>query len=68
MNNNCHCGKSLHYTDPQAQADVEKLIEISGEFVKICLNGKCWKVPRHYVALHGIKAQELSTLGFEETK
>jgi hypothetical protein len=64
----CHCGKPLHYTDPAVKKSADDLIATAGEYVKIFYNGRGYKVPRHYVFLHGIKAQELPTLGFEEIK
>ena len=64
---NCHCGRPLHYSDPEIQKLVEKIIAEKGEFVPIkVLGGRAWKVPRHFIALHGIRAWEIPTLGFEE--
>jgi hypothetical protein len=62
----CHCGQPLHYADPAARRAVEKLIELQGECVPITAGERTWLVPRHYIALHGIKAEELPTLGFRE--
>lgn len=66
----CHCGKPLHYTSALAKGMTEKLIEMLGEYVPITVagDGRTWRVQRHYIALHGIKAAELHTLGFEEIK
>lgn len=61
----CHCGKPLHYTDPEVRSQVEQLIEQLGEFIEVQVNGIVWRVPRHYIALHGIKGADVSTLGFE---
>lgn len=64
----CHCGRPLHYSDPQIQAQVEALIRAHGEYVKVTVpeSGRCWLVQRHYIGLHGLIAEELPYLGFEE--
>lgn len=68
MNNveKCHCGKPLHYNDPKVEKDVRALIKLLGENVEVHIGDRRWIVPRHYIALHGIKAGELPTLGFKE--
>ncbi len=63
---NCHCGLPLHYKDKATEELVLKLIEELGEFVPIQVGNRKWLVQRHFIALHGIKAQELPNLGFEE--
>lgn len=71
----CACGRPLHYANPDSQRMVEGLIALVGdEYVLVTahLDGKWrqWRVQRHYIALHGIKADELPAiapaLGFEE--
>ena len=62
----CHCGRPLHYSDPEAQATVERLITERGEYVAITVGDRTWSVQRHYIALHGINASELPALGFTE--
>jgi hypothetical protein len=64
----CYCGQPLHYSDPRIQARIQALVDALGEYVKVRAAGRVWLVPRHYIALHGIKANELPTLGFEEVK
>ncbi len=59
---NCACGLPLHYNDPNIQTMVEKIILDRGEFVEISVEGKRYKVQRHFIALHGIKAFELDQL------
>jgi hypothetical protein len=63
---NCHCGKPLHYSDPEIQRMVETLIRTQGEYLPVTVGERTWLVPRHYIALHGLKAIELPFLGFEE--
>lgn len=64
----CHCGRPLHYTDPEVEAAVRKLVAETGEYVivRVGQNGKGYLVQRHYMALHGIRAVDLPSLGFEE--
>ena len=64
----CHCGRPLHYSDPEIQRDVEALIALLGECVTVQVGGRKWLVPRHYIALHGLKAVDIATLGFDEDK
>ena len=62
----CHCGRPLHYSDPEIQRDVEAVIGLLGEHITVQVGGRKWLVPRHYIALHGLKAANIATLGFEE--
>jgi len=62
----CACGKPLHYTNPLLQAIVQDFVNRLGENIRITVRDRSWMVPRHYIALHGVKAQELETLGFPE--
>jgi hypothetical protein len=65
----CHCGKPLHYNDPSVRAFVEEIISKQGLFIEVqVVGGKKYLVDRHYIALHGIKAKEIPTLGFKEIK
>lgn len=66
---NCACGLPLHYTNKEFQAEMQELSDKLGEFVTIkVLTKGTWKVQRHYIALHGIKADELDKLGFQKVK
>ncbi len=62
----CACGLPLHYSDPGLQALVEDLIDLVGPDMNITVTGRTFRVPRHYIALHGVNAQELPKLGFPE--
>jgi hypothetical protein len=65
----CHCGRPLHYTNRRYFEIIEEIIGQLGECVRMTADdGRTWLVPRHYIALHGVKNQELSCLGFEEVK
>lgn len=62
----CHCGKPLHYTSPEIEAKVRAIVAEKGEYVDITVDGHgTWRVQRHYVALHGVKGNEIADLGFE---
>jgi hypothetical protein len=59
----CACGKPLHYSNPELLAAMEALITRLGPEIVVTTPTGSWKVPRHYIALHGLKADELSTVG-----
>jgi hypothetical protein len=62
----CPCGRRLHYPDPAVRAFVEGLVEDLGPSILVRCQGRLWRVDRHFIALHGLKASELPTLGFPE--
>lgn len=65
----CHCGKPLHYSTPEQQAAVERMIEEAGgdPYISVTVPDKgTYRVQRHYIALHGLKAAEIDELGFEK--
>ena len=62
----CACGLPLHYKSLIAQGIVELCILLKGYYVTVRVGARRWKVPRHYIALHSLKAAELAELGFEE--
>lgn len=68
----CGCGKPLHYADPQKRLYVEEQITRVGPDVVVTVGERQWKVPRHFIALHGLVSEELPTLAkqynFEEVK
>jgi hypothetical protein len=69
MSKMCVCGKPLHYLRKESRKAVERLIAVNGEYIEVSTPDGTWKVPRHYIALHGRVARELPTLarlyGFE---
>ncbi len=60
----CWCGKPLHYSSEQVRAMVEKFVRELGPTIPVSCGDKTYLVPRHFIALHGLKAQELPLLGF----
>lgn len=62
----CACGKPLHYSDPEIQAQVQHLVDRLGPLLLVRSGARSWMVPRHFIALHGLVARELPTLDFPE--
>jgi hypothetical protein len=62
----CHCGQPLHYSDAETRRIVEVTVRKFGAFIPVTVGDRTWLVSRHYIALHGIKAGELPSLGFQE--
>jgi len=64
----CACGQPLHYSDPALRKVVERLIRQAGGNPLIVVTvtsqrpgvkTRHFLVQRHYIALHGLKTQEL---------
>lgn len=62
----CACGRPLHYTDKNIQRQVQKMVDRLGADVVVTIGDRSWAVQRHFIALHGLRAVELPTLGFPE--
>jgi hypothetical protein len=58
----CGCGRRLHYSSPESQRIVEMMIDELGPDVTVTLEDGSWRVPRHYIALHGLRADRLKRL------
>ena len=58
----CACGKPLHYQDKKVQQIIETMVTKLGKEVKVTVENKTYLVQRHYIALHGLKANELPEL------
>lgn len=66
MNTKCWCGRPLHYESEEDQAKVQNIIDRFGEYILVKHNdGNTYKVPRHYIGIHGIKDKNLLDLKFE---
>jgi hypothetical protein len=61
----CCCGQPLHYTNPRTEERVRELISEHGYNVTIHSCYGTWEVPRHYIALHGLKTSELPILAIK---
>lgn len=66
MTTYCPCGQPLHYTDRLTFLQVQRLVDELGEYTNVTTPDGTWSVSRHYIALHGLKAEELPTLGFKK--
>jgi hypothetical protein len=62
----CFCGQPLHYRDPAIELMVSRMVRDFGERVRVSVGARTWLVPRHYIALHGLKTEDVPRLGFEE--
>lgn len=62
----CPCGRPLHYDRIFTRQIVELLIKEHGPTVIVTVEGRSFKVSRHYIALHGLKGSDVANLGFEE--
>lgn len=58
----CACGKPLHYTDSGLRELITLMCKEKGEFITVRTESATYKVQRHFIALHGIKATDLPEL------
>jgi hypothetical protein len=58
----CPCGLELHYSSLAARRYVERQVADLGETVIITTPAGSWAVPRHFIALHSLKAADLPAL------
>ena len=61
---NCPCGTPLHYSSPAIERQMKAMVDVMGAcaFVRVLGKDYGYMVPRHYIALHGIKAWQLDEL------
>lgn len=68
----CPCGEPLHYKEPKIQRMVERMIGAYGANISVQVGSRAYMVPRHWIALHGLKPREVPILadkyGWEEVK
>lgn len=50
------------YSVPENQAFVERQIAALGPYIQVTTPHGSWMVPRHYIALHGLKSMDLPGL------
>lgn len=65
MEKKCDCGQLLHYSSPETRYYVEEQIRRLGSTVRVSTQAGCWLVPRHYIALHGIKGYDVKELAIK---
>lgn len=64
----CYCGKPLHYSDPAMREAVQRMVNRLGEYIIVVVGKRRFKIPRHYIALHGLRAWQVAKLGFEQVE
>lgn len=64
----CWCGERLHYEYPHVQLSMEKVCHEKGEWATIVVPRGVYRVPRHYIALHGLDYERLHEYGFEQAE
>jgi hypothetical protein len=64
----CACGLPLHYSSPELRREVERMIQLAGGNPLVIVTvtsrrpgvrARHFLVQRHYIALHGLKTQDL---------
>lgn len=62
----CCCGRPLHYTNAAVDYATHEGVRKWGPTIDVQVGGadRAYKVPRHYIALHGLKARELDMLAW----
>jgi hypothetical protein len=58
----CACGRPLHYANYKTRVLLDKMIAQYGPTVAVTTSAGTWMVPRHYIALHGLRAVEVERL------
>lgn len=59
----CRCGKPLHYREEGLRLLVERIIAGAGRLdVSVTTTTGSYEVSRHYIALHGLRGDELPEL------
>lgn len=62
MSELCDCGRPLHYNDSAVASAVHALVSELGPLVDVVVDEEVYKVSRHYIALHGLVAEEVPDL------
>lgn len=64
----CQCGRPLHYSCEFVKKQINKMVSHLGEYITVesIITRKKYKVQRHYIALHGLKHEDLDHMGFEQ--
>ena len=58
----CPCGCGRRIQNPLVREIVERWERDLGPMITVRCSGGAWRVPRVYIALHGLKARELPAL------
>ena len=60
----CPCGETHQASRPREEAELDRVIALAGdELIDVRLpDGRIYRVPRRYIAFHGIKAADVPDL------
>lgn len=58
----CLCGRPLHYQNALSEVAMRNVIDRHGADVVVGTADGMWRVPRHFIALHGVNANDLPAL------
>ena len=58
----CACGLPLHYRDKAKEVEIQTLVDELGEWMPVSVGIDRYLVQRHYIALHGLKGDEVRSL------
>ena len=58
----CPCGKTHRYGTARLHRTMHDLARNHGSEMTVCCGGKTYAVSRHYIAFHGLKADQLPAL------
>jgi hypothetical protein len=58
----CPCGEAHRFSTEKIANSLRYFIKTLGPAVEVSMNGRCWKVPRLYIAAHGLKGSEIEPL------
>ena len=58
----CDCGRPLHYASARSRRSVEHLVRTKGPTIVLTVAEGSWRVPRHYIALHGLVGSQVPVL------
>jgi hypothetical protein len=64
----CACGQPLHYGSPVIERAMRAQVTRLGPTIRVTAGERTWEVPRHFIALHGIRGDQLPQLGFPEVE
>ena len=62
----CHCGERHRFSKSELEQVYIECTRGLEPDVTVIVEGRTWKVPRIFIAFHGLYARDLPYLGFEE--
>lgn len=58
----CPCGRPLHYSSEQLREEVQTVVDVMGPDIVVETPAGRYLIPRHFIALHGLKAAQVPDL------